>query len=67
MNGILLTLLSLIKDSPGTGISYDVASPLPYLALGLVAILVIAAIIVVIIVFSVKYLKRIRNKNNHTP
>jgi hypothetical protein len=67
MSGILLSLLTLFKGSPGAGTSYDAASPLPYLAIGLVAILVIAAAIVVIIVFSVKRLKRIRNKNNNPP
>jgi hypothetical protein len=67
MNSMLLTMLSLFRGSPGTGTSYDAASPLPFIAFGLVAILVIAAIIVVIIVFSVKRLKRIRNKNNNPP
>jgi hypothetical protein len=67
MNTVLLSLLSLTKESLNAIIGYDVALPVSYIAIGVVGILVIAAIIIVIIVLSVKHLKRIRNKNNHPP
>jgi hypothetical protein len=67
MNTVLLSAVSLLTGVSGAGQDYDVAFPWPVIAIGLVGILVIAAIIVLIIVFSVKFLKRIRAKSSDTP
>jgi hypothetical protein len=66
MHSVLLSLLSLFKEPLNNQTNYDV-SPAPFIAIGIIAFLVIAAIIIVIIVFAVKFLKHIRNKNNRPP
>ena len=67
MSTVLLSLLALTKELLNTKINYDVGFPPVLIAIGLLGILVIAAVIILIIVFAVKYLKRIRNKNNRPP
>ncbi len=66
MNTFLMSLMSLLKFS-GTGASYDAAPPVALLGIGLLILIGIAVVLILVIVFSIKLLKRIRNKSSNTP
>ena len=60
MDVILLTV-SIVSESPGVEVLYDVGFPWPVMAVGLAILLAIGAGIIFLMIAAVKFLMRIKN------
>jgi membrane protein YdbS with pleckstrin-like domain len=61
---MILTILFPIIESFRASVQYDAGSPVAYLAIGLVFVIIVGAIIALLIVIAVKLLKHFRNKKS---